>query len=82
MAGLLSIRFKSCLALARCLKRNAIGTPIFLQNSRKLSFSRKKSESAAIQPTKSEYEIEYEKLVEKEKVIVYFFFFFYFKTIL
>ena len=55
----------------RQLKLGRVATTATLQTIRNISFRRKKSESAAIdvQPIKSEYEIELEKVKEKENYV-------------
>ncbi|CAK8689161.1 uncharacterized protein LOC143461057 [Clavelina lepadiformis] len=72
MAGLLSVRLVS--PLARTLRQSAPKS-IALMTVRKISFWRQKSQSAAIETTKSEYEIEYEKFVKKDNYKPYLGFF-------
>ena len=72
MAGLLSATncIKSCFAMTSqlMLRRGATATTIHC--SRKLFFRRRKYDSASIDinPSKSEYEVELEKVIKNQKV--------------
>jgi len=71
MNALLAQYVKSCLVVPRQLKLSRVVTTATLQSIRKISFRRKKSESAAIdiEPNKSEYEIELEKVQKKDNKV-------------